>query len=214
MKKYTDKRRGLNKAHRKRKKAERLRNKKLIKKYCWLIPRSVWSGKKLKDYEYDYTEYDCLGEGWQKAFGKLLLEDIDQELRKYNYRDKYRIYEVKEKYGQMRWYDNGGAGEATTKYEYISENVCYFCGKPDTAMTNLGWILPVCPKCYEKKWRRGSKFGYEEVISDENPRISDSYSITRFSQDGNETIEYSIKDTADKIRHWWNKNHPDDQVEL
>lgn len=214
MKKNIDKRRGLNKAHRKRKKAERLRNKKLIKKYCWLIPRSVWSGKKIEDYKYDYTEYDCLGEGWQKAFGKLLLEDIDQELRKYNYRDKYRILQVKEKYGSLRWYDNGGANEATTKYEYISENVCYFCGRPDTAMTNLGWILPVCPKCYEKKWRRDSKFEYEEVISDENPRISDSYSITRFSQDGNETIEYSIKDTADKIRYWWNKNHPDDQVEL
>ena len=204
----------MNKKQRKLKKKTQLQNKKLIKKYPWLMPRNVWTGKTLDNYDYMFTEYDCVGEGWQKAFGKLLLEDIDQELRKCHYRDRYRILEVKEKFGQLRWYDNDGANEVITKYEYISENVCYFCGRPDTAMTNMGWILPICPRCYEKKWRRGSKFEYDEVVSDKNPRIPDTYKITRFSNDGNKTIEYSIKETANKIRYWWNKNHPEDQVEV
>lgn len=207
-------RRSLTKKERKAKKKRRLINKKLIKKYPWLKPRNVWTGKLLNDYNYNFTEYDCLGEGWKKAFGKLLLEDIDQELRKYNYRDKYRIHQVKEKYGSLRWYDNGGADETTTKYEYISENVCYFCGRPDTAITNMGWVLPICPKCFEKKWRRGSKFEYNEVISDEDHRIPDTYQIKRFSTDGDQIIEYNIKDTADKIRKWWNKTHPNDKVEM
>ena len=159
-----------------------------------------------------FTEYDCLGDGWQKAFGLMMLEEIDQELRKYNYRDKYRILQVKEKYGSARWYDNGGANETTTKYEHISEHVCYFCGRPDTHITDLGWVLPVCPKCYEKKWRRNSKFKYDEIVCDEDPRIEDVLKLTQYSNGKESIIEYNYKDTIDRIRKWWNKNHPDDQV--
>lgn len=208
------KRRGLTKKERREQKRIRLANKKLIKKYSWLRPRSVWTGKLLDDYNYGYTEYDCVGKGWQKAFGLMMLDEIDRELRIHNYRDKYIIYQVKEKFGTLRWYDNGGANETTWKYENISEHVCYFCGRPDTHVTDMGWVLPVCPKCYEKRWRRGSKYEYDEVICDDNPRIEDIRRVNRYSNGKESIIEYNIKDTADIIRKWWNKNHSDDQVEV
>jgi len=204
----------MTKKQRRRKKKIQMWNKKLIKKYPWVRPRNVWTGKLVKDYDYLFTEYDCVDEGWQKAFGLMMLEEIDQELRKNHHRDEYRILQVKEKFGSLRWYDNGGANETINKYEHISEHVCSFCGRPDTHITDGGWVLPVCKKCYEKKWRRGSKFEYDEVVCDEDPRIQDTYKVTRFSKEGNEIIEYDISDTVNKIRVWWNKNHPDDQVEV
>lgn len=205
----------INKKERKRIKKKKLRNKKLIKKYCWLIPRNVWSGKIPEDYDYYYTEYDCIPDGWQKAFGKIMLKEIDDELKKNNYVNQYRIYRIKEKYGLLRWYDNGGANYVVQKYEAISENVCYFCGRPDTHVIDRGWILPVCEKCDEKRWRRGSTKTYEDVICDESPRMADTYHVKRFSKDGgNEIITYDYSETTNKIRVSWNKKHPDDQVEL
>lgn len=204
----------VSKKERKKKKKIRMLNKRLVKKYPWLMPRNVWTGKILNDYNYTFTEYDCLGEGWQRAFGKMMLEDIDEELRKNNYRNKYIIYQVKEKYGELRWYDNGGANESTQKYEAISQNVCYFCGRPDTHVTDRGWILPVCKRCDEKQWRRNSTRTYEEVICDEDPRMADTYEIRRSSKDGDKIITFDYSDTTNKIRIWWNKNHPDDQVEI
>lgn len=114
----------------------------------------------------------------------------------------------------LRWYDNGGANESTQKYEAISQNVCYFCGRPDTHVTDRGWILPVCKRCDEKQWRRNSTRTYEEVICDEDPRMADTYEIRRFSKDGDKIITFDYSDTTNKIRIWWNKNHPDDQVEI
>lgn len=115
----------------------------------------------------------------------------------------------------LRWYDNGGANYVVQKYEAISENVCYFCGRPDTHVIDRGWILPVCEKCDEKRWRRGSTKTYEDVICDESPRMADTYHVKRFSKDGgNEIITYDYSETTNKIRVSWNKKHPDDQVEL
>ena len=104
--------------------------------------------------------------------------------------------------------------EIIDKYEHISEHVCFFCGRPDTHITDMGWVLPVCPKCYAKKWRRGSKFTYDEIVCDKNPRIEDIRRVNKYSNGEESIIEYNIKDTADKIRIWWNKNHPEDQVEV
>lgn len=193
-----------------------MRNKKLVKKYYWLMPKNVWSGKIPKDYDYTWINWGC-SPGWEKAYGNMYMEELGDEIKRIGQKD-FMILQEKEKYGSHRLYTNGTsekAHEIIAKYEHISEHVCYFCGRPDTHVTDMGWVLPVCPKCYEKKWRRGSKFKYDEIVSDTNLRIPDTYKITKFSNYGNETtIEYSIKDTADKIRIWWNKHHPDDQVEV
>ena len=205
----------MTKKKRKQKKRIQMRNKKLVKKYYFLAPKNVWTGKIPKDYDYTYINWGC-SPGWEKAYGNMYMKELGDEIKRIGQKD-FMILQEKEKFGQHRLYTNGTsekAHEIIDKYEHISEHICYFCGRPDTHVTDMGWILPVCPKCYEKKWRRGSKYEYDKVICDENPRIPNTYKVTRFSKEGDETIEYDIKDTVDKIRIWWNKNHPNDQVEV
>lgn len=102
-------------------------NKDLLEKYPWLTPFNNWSGKKITDcirpngeegfwpgdpekhpdYDYEYTLLDNMPDGWRIAFGDQMCEEIDRELRRFDYQDKYRIVQIKEKYGSLRWYDNG-----------------------------------------------------------------------------------------------------------
>ena len=72
-------------------------NKELIEKYPWLQIRNVWTNEKLDD---EFTWLDDLQEGWRKAFGVQMVEELDQILRKANYQDEYKITQIKEKW---RW---------------------------------------------------------------------------------------------------------------
>lgn len=206
----------MSKKERKLKKKLQLKNKKLIKKYYWLMPRNVWSGKTLEKYNYTFIEWGW-SDGWDRAFGNLFMKELGEEIEKIGQKN-FQILQIKEKYGSARCYTSGTSEKAhriISKYGALSQNICYFCGRPDTPMTDTGWILPICKKCYEKKWRRGSKYEYEEVVCDEDPRMADIQTIRRFSmeKDGYEDIKYNHSETTNRIRKWWNKNHPDDQVE-
>ena len=128
-------------------------NKDLLEKYPWLTPYNVWTGEPLEDYDYEYTWADDISLGWRLAFGDQMLEELDQLLKKYNFEDKYRIVQIKEKYGGLRWYDNGfpeeGHKEYTDwldKYEDLSFRTCIRCGKPAIGFTK-GWIMPLCKDC-------------------------------------------------------------------
>ena len=205
----------MTKKKRKQKKRIQIRNKKLVKKYYFLAPKNAWTGKIPKDYDYTYINWGC-SPGWKKAYGNMYMKELGDEIKRIGQKD-FMILQEKEKYGRHELYTNGTsekAHEIIAKYEFISEHVCYFCGRPDTHVTDMGWILPVCPKCYEKKWRRGNKFEYDEVVCDKDPRIEDVRKVNTYSNGEHKIIEYDIKDTIDKIRIWWNKHHPDDQVEV
>ena len=149
---------------RQRKKQKKLRNKKLCKRYPFLIPRNRWTDKvgwkKQKNKHiswwysapYSYTELDTMPEGWRAAFGEQLCEELREELIKANYLDKYRITQIKDKYGGLRWYDNGNTKkgyEIIHKYEELSYKICIDCGRPATKMS-VGWINPYCDECAEK----------------------------------------------------------------
>ena len=128
-------------------------NKELLEKYPWLTPYNVWTGKPLEDYDYEYTWADDISRGWRIAFGDQMIEELDQLLKKYNFEDKYRIVQIKEKFGGLRWYDNGfpeeGHKEYTDwlcKYEDLSFKTCIRCGKPAIGFTK-GWIMPLCKDC-------------------------------------------------------------------
>lgn len=93
-----------------------------------------------------------------------MCDEITAVLKRYNFLNDYRIIEIKEKYGSLRWYDNGapeGAfeeiGKIIHKYENISERTCIRCGKPATKMS-LGWISPYCNECAEILQKRGVRF--------------------------------------------------------
>ena len=126
-------------------------NKQLIEKYPWLLPRNVWTDKVEDNYDYSYTLLDEMPDGWRKAFGEQLCEELQQALLKDGEQavKDYRIEQIKEKYAALRWYDNYST-EATRKvidkYEVLSMKTCIQCGKPATKYT-CGWIVPICDTC-------------------------------------------------------------------
>ena len=88
--------------------------------------------------------------GWKKAFGLQMCEEIKQELLKTKgLIFKYRITQIKEKFGGLRWYDQNTTNEILSiiaKYEDLSYKTCISCGKPATKISK-GWISPYCDDC-------------------------------------------------------------------
>lgn len=93
-------------------------------------------------------------EGWKKAFCKELCRELNDLLKKANYEDKYQLVQVKEKYAQLRWYDNGVPESISKeyydlirKYEFLSEKTCQWCGKEAEVKSKAGWMIALCDKC-------------------------------------------------------------------
>ena len=142
-----------------KKKQLKMENKRLCKRYPFLQLRNPWTDELIKsDY---YTNLDEMPAGWKCAFGKDMCEEIRQVLIKANYLNKYRVVQIKEKYGSLRWYDDGAPSsiyhelqDVIDKYEGMSVRTCIWCGRPATKISQ-GWISPWCDKCAE---RIGGKF--------------------------------------------------------
>lgn len=127
-----------------------MNNQKLIKKYPWLQIRNVWTDKKV---DTEFTWLDDLPNGWRKAFGLQMVEELDKILRKANYQNEYRIAQIKEKYGGLRWYDNGVPATISVeynkwlaKYEELSKHICLVCGEPGEIDYTQYWLMPLCDK--------------------------------------------------------------------
>lgn len=126
-------------------------NKKLINEFPFLLPINRWSGNILDDYDYSYTELDSLPKGWRIAFGYDICKEIKEDLVKNNFLNDYRILQIKEKFGVLRWYDNScpegsNIQDIINKYEALSENICINCGKPADYVSK-GWISYFCEDC-------------------------------------------------------------------
>lgn len=133
----------------------RLRNKRLCKKYPFLLPRNVWTGKIPSDYDYSYTLDDCLIGAW-KRFSPKIWKELKSILVEGNYLNDFYFEQIKEKYGALRLYygpipanisDKIYAWE--DKYEKLSAESCIYCGREATHYT-AGWISYVCEKCASK----------------------------------------------------------------
>lgn len=129
-------------------------NKELIEKYPFLKRRNLWTDEPINNYE--FTELDDLPSGWRIAFGMQMLEELNEILKKANYVDKYRILQIKEKFGGLRWYVNGIPKDIyeeyrawEDKYYKLSTRTCIRCGKPATKIS-AGWISPFCDDCAEE----------------------------------------------------------------
>lgn len=151
-----------------KKKRERIRNKELCERYPFLIPRNRWTGKILWEYPrsswfyvrpYTFTELDAMPTGWRKAFGIQMCEEIKNVLIKGKYLHDYRVVQVKSKWAELRWYDDGAPSsiyhelqDVIDKYTELSRKTCICCGRPATKLS-CGWIDPFCTKCAEKYLR-------------------------------------------------------------
>lgn len=131
---------------------EQRQNKELTERFPFLIPRNRFTGRIPDSYEFEYTELDMMPEGWKKSFGMQMIEELREILVKYDCLDKYRIYDIKEKWGVLRWYDLGIPDTAEEehaawldKYENLSMETCFACGNPADSKTK--WSVPCCDKC-------------------------------------------------------------------
>lgn len=100
----------------------------------------------------DHTEWDALEPGWRKAFGDQLLKELRKQLVKDKLLYKWRITQIKEKWGYLHLYCapyTDGIYDIISKYEKISAETCIRCGKPATHMSK-GWICPYCDDCHKQ----------------------------------------------------------------
>lgn len=103
------------------------------------------------------TELDEMPKGWREAFGLQMCEEIKQELKKHKGAlRRYRILQIKEKFGGLRWYDAWSTdkilNDIIPKYKAISFKTCINCGKPAEYISR-GWISPYCSDCAKDKDR-------------------------------------------------------------
>lgn len=129
---------------------EQLKNKELCERFPFL---------EIKDADYECTWLDAIPDGWRKAFGEQMCEELKAALLEENALDDYQIEQVKEKYGGLRWYTNATTRKAldiADKYEILSEKICIKCGQPATC-TTTGWIVPLCDACAAKAHASGAR---------------------------------------------------------
>lgn len=127
------------------------KNKELVEKYPYLLPRNIWTGKVSENYDYDYIRGEHeLPEGWFKLFLQM-CEDIRQPLIDKDYLDKFRFSQIKEKYNRMECYNFGAPEEVHNiihKYSSMARYVCTNCGKPAYYETQ-GYIASFCEDCWK-----------------------------------------------------------------
>lgn len=101
-----------------------------------------------------YTHLDGMPKGWRKAFGIQLCKELKTQIIKefgWKHLFKYKVMQVKEKYGTLRWYDGNSSlsiFDIIDKYEDLSYHTCCNCGKPATKLSR-GWICPYCDDCIQ-----------------------------------------------------------------
>lgn len=142
-------------------------NKALCERFPFLTPWNRWSGKliteahgggywtgdpeSVPEFDWEYTELDEMPEGWRRAFGEKMCEELKAALELDHDLLRWRIVQMKEKWGRLVIYDNGHVigsfvPEILDKYERMSERLCIRCGKPATKITT-GWVCPYCDAC-------------------------------------------------------------------
>lgn len=210
----------------------RKRNKIICKRYPFLIPR-IYNGKisweadkkepkRNRFGKYSFTLAEDFPAGWWKAFGIMMCEELREDLIRNHYLYKYRVAQIKEKYGQLRFYDYGIPTESHVwdiieKYSILSENICIRCGKPDVYMTNMaGWYSPYCEDCVNLIEKRKEKFydesdykakKYSEFIPDgASNMMANKMKYIIYQKGDKRDIEADISETANRIREKWNNS--------
>ncbi len=106
----------------------------------------------MRDNEYFI---ECVGPGWQPIV-KGYLDKLDELVATYP-GSSYKVYQVKEKFGELRLYVeyNGGdeftaqAFEAGELAESTTNRTCETCGEPGK-WRNTSWMKTLCEKHYNE----------------------------------------------------------------
>ena len=162
--------------------------KELIDKYPFLLPRNVWTDKEIEDYDYSWCLFkNEIPDGWWDRWGLIYLDDLKEVLEKYDFLDKFRFSQVKEKFGGLRAYNNGAPEEWFSHeyaWEYISEHTCVKCGKFPSKMRYDYWISPWCDKCFGSQETLVDMVHPDELTIDEDDRLLEYLEIGEYSRNG------------------------------
>lgn len=85
--------------------------------------------------------------GWYPLIKNLIDELINLGWDK-------QVTQVKEKFGGLRFYINGGSDEMynkITEAEKLSHETCELCGKKGELRTKIRWFTTLCDEHYEQK---------------------------------------------------------------
>ena len=98
------------------------------------------------------TEWYSLEKGWKIAFGNQYLKELKTQLKKDKMLYKFRIIQIKEKWGRLQLYPAFASEKVysiISKYEDLSWHYCIDCGAPATHVSK-GWVCPYCKKCVKE----------------------------------------------------------------
>ena len=169
----------------------------LIEKYPWLVVKDPYAGPG----EEPTTFIDWIPEGWVKAFGEQLCEDLDKAINEAGIASEFQVDEAKEKYGSLSMYFGPTSKEVDAverAYRAISETVCCRCGEiHGVKMVTRGWVSPYCRKCYGKI-TRNPDYNYFDNLPEET--LPTTIRWSRFSKGGHETFEEDITETTNRIK--------------
>lgn len=164
----------------------------LVEQYPFLEVNLEYPGSEETVKDFRYTWLDDMPKGWVKAFGLDLCDEIKEELIRCNFLNEYKILQIKEKWGELRWYDGGlpQIGKRTfidlpdskyvmgdkckvwdiiDKYTDLSRITCIECGNTADYLST-GWISPYCESCAHRLFEKysGKDFNQDFVkIKDE-----------------------------------------------
>ena len=156
-----------------------------------------WNGKFLG---YSYIEYDSIPEGWRKAFGKHLSDDIKKAGKESRRRLGYKSWkemiiwtQIKEKWGELRMYASctEEIRHVLDRYEYMSYGYCINCGRPARYKTR-GWISFQCEECFQKDLSR-------YVDDNERYRVLNECKLTK--DDIPQGVRYSVNKQGKILKH-------------
>ena len=97
--------------------------------------------------------FEC-GDGWVE-----LLKKLTTELKEIDVQKQIKVFQVKEKFGSLRFYveyDKENilepwlykkANDIISKYESMSETTCEVCGKVGKIKSINHWLRCRCPEC-------------------------------------------------------------------
>ena len=100
-----------------------------------------------------FNELDAMDEGWLRRFGIQMMKELKKQLKKDKMLYSFRITQIKEKFGGLRFYVECASNEVydiINKYENMSYDICISCGQ-DAKYTTRGWICPYCEECVTER---------------------------------------------------------------
>lgn len=96
--------------------------------------------------------FEC-GMGWKHIIEDTLRR-IDLSLTDPDLREDFSISQIKQKYGYLRIYFDGGDASTDVHVnvaEEVSETICELCGRMGSLRNRHGWLSVRCDECLEAR---------------------------------------------------------------